>query len=187
MGLSHRKSGMIGLYRTIRSSRDESKQFQMAAAVICSFVPMTAYPECCRSQRPILGTFQSRRMRLNVDAQRRHDSHTSLRSTHLLSHLSMTLPIRLQSLVSCNDPGRRLPIATLPSRVNPTTSQLRKLFVASPDSPDGLCIIIFTRHWGIWSSSITFQVSQEAPPTSHYQYSTITILVFARRAGNQKQ
>lgn len=55
MGLSHRKSGMIGLYQTIRWSRDESKQFQMAAAVTCSFVPMTAYPRVLQISAPDFG------------------------------------------------------------------------------------------------------------------------------------
>jgi hypothetical protein len=70
-------------------------------------------------------------------------------------------PLAISGVMQWSQMDGRLPIATLPSRVNPTTSQLRKLFVASPDSRDGLC-----RHRGVWSSSITFQVSQEAHPTS---------------------
>jgi hypothetical protein len=142
--------------------------------------------ECCRSQRPILGTFQSRRMRLNVDAQRRHDSHTSLRSTHLFSHLSMTLPIRLQSLVSCNDPGRRLPIATHSAKScqsNHVATQ--QIICRISQIPATAC-----------APSSSLGIEAYGHPRLHFMSvkkhlqlpitSTITVFVFARRVGNQK-
>lgn len=63
------------------SARDESKQFQMAAAGTCSPVADDGSSKCtvlyCTADlsAKILRTFQSRRMRLNVEPHRRHDSH----------------------------------------------------------------------------------------------------------------
>lgn len=116
--LSHRRSRTTGPISNDPSARDESNQFQIdvtvpSLAALCRWRhKYLGYPSALQISAPgfaQLSNSQTRRMRLNVDPQRRHNGigiHHVLfnQPTQSSEHDSPNPSISVQFLVSCIDP-----------------------------------------------------------------------------------